>query len=258
MEYTIRVMKIAEVMAPGPIDFYLSHWDELEYSPHFIWLVQRNGKNVLINTGLPQDPEDLEILNSACRACHPKNFFAPDHMWPPQDVLAEVGIKPADIDTVLITSMATYATGGIELFPNADIYMSRTGWVDFFAPEHKPLFHREVILTDATMTYLYTKAWDRIHLVGDEEEILPGIKMFWVGAHHRGSMAVSIPTAKGKVVISDSIFRYENFDPGIPIGAIENLFEFQDALERIKKEADIIIPAHDNEVLRKYPEGIIA
>ena len=162
------------------------------------------------------------------------------------------------IDTVLITSMASYATGGVELFPNPQIYMSRTGWVDFLAPKRKPLFHREFIFTDATMTYLYTKAWDCIHLVGDEEEILPGIKMFWVGSHHRGSMAVSIPTAKGKVVISDSIFRYENFESGVPIGVIENLFEFQDALDRIRKEADIVIPCHDNEVLHRYPDGIIA
>lgn len=258
MEYSLRVMKIGEAIAPGPISFYMSHWDELEYSPHFVWLARGAGHTILINTGLPQDPEDLEILNAACRASHPKNFFASDHIWLPQDVLAEAGVKPEDVDTILITSMASYATGNIELFPNAEIYMSRTGWIDFLAPRRQPMFDREVIFTDATMTYLYTKAWNRIHLVGDEEEILPGIKMFWVGSHHRGSMAVSIETAKGTVVISDSIFRYENFDRGIPIGAIENLFEFQDALDRIKKEADIVIPAHDNEVLRRYPNGVIA
>ena len=62
MEYSVRVMKIAEAMAPGPINFYMSHWDELQYSPHFIWLVQGQDRTILINTGLPQDPEDLEIL----------------------------------------------------------------------------------------------------------------------------------------------------------------------------------------------------
>jgi len=258
MEYSLRVMRIGESMAPGPISFYMSHWDELEYGPHFIWLAQGEGRTILINTGLPQDPEDLKILNEACRACHPRNFFAPGHIWHPQDVLAEVGISPEDIDVILITTLGTYATGGIELFPNAEIYMSRTGWIDFLAPQRQPMFHREVIFTDATMTYLYTKAWNRIHLVGDKEDILPGVKMFWVGSHHRGSMAVSIETAKGKVVISDSIFRYENFHLGIPIGVIENLFEFQDALDRIRKEADIVIPTHDNEVLRRYPDGVIA
>lgn len=258
MNYALRVMKIAECMVPGPLSLYMSHWDELEYAPHFIWLVEGGGKNILINTGLPQDPADLEILNAACRASHPMNFFAPDRIWRPQDVLADVGVKPEVIDVILITALGAYATGGIELFPNAEIYLSRAGWIDFLAPSRPPMFHREVVLTDATMTYLYTRAWDRLHLVGDEKTILPGIRMFWVGGHHRGSMAVAIETTQGNVVISDTIFRYENFDPGIPIGVVENLFEAQDALERIRHEADIVIPTHDNEVLRRYPDGVIA
>ena len=258
MEYSLRAFKIGESMAPGPINFYLSHWDELEHSPHFVWLAQGGGKTIMVNTGLPQDEDDLAILNTACQACHPKNVFEAGHIWPVRDVLADANVKPEEVDAVLITAMASYATGGIELFPDAEVYMSRTGWIDFLAPVRPPLCHREVVFTDATMAYLYTRAWDRIHLVGDEEDILPGVKMFWVGAHHRGSMAVSIQTAKGKVVISDSIFRYENFDPGTPIGAIESLTEFQDALERIRAEADIVIPAHDNDVLQRHPGGMIA
>jgi glyoxylase-like metal-dependent hydrolase (beta-lactamase superfamily II) len=256
--YSLRALKIGEAKAVGPISFYMGHWDELEYSPHYIWLAQDEERTVLVNTGLPQDPEDLRILNASCRAAHPENYFAPDHIWPPQNVLAQVGVEPEDVDAILVTAMGAYATGNLELFPAADIYMSRTGWVDFMAPPRRPSVNRETIFTDATITTLLTQAWPRVHLVGDEEEVLPGIKMFWVGCHHRGSMAVSIPTVKGKVVISDSIFMYENFEPGVPIGVVENIFECHDALERIRKEADIVIPGHDPEVLVRYPGGIIA
>jgi glyoxylase-like metal-dependent hydrolase (beta-lactamase superfamily II) len=256
--YSLRVLKVGEARAVGPISFYMSHWDELEYSPHFIWLAQDQEQTVLVNTGLPQDPDDLRILNLACQAAHPENYFAPDHIWSPQQVLAQVGVEPKDVNAILITAMGAYATGNLESFPAADIYMSRTGWVDFVAPTRPLNVNRKTIFTDSTITHLLTKVWSRVHLVGDEEEVLPGIKMFWVGCHHRGSMAVSIQTAKGKVVISDSIFMYENFEPGIPIGVVENIFECQDALERIRKEADIVIPAHDPEVLARYPDGIIA
>ena len=256
--YSVRGLKIGESMAVGPIMFFMSHWDELQYAPHFIWLVQGGGKTILVNTGLPQDPDDLEILNDACRSAHPQNFFATGHIWPPQNVLAEVGVKPDDVDVVLNISMQAYATGNIELFPNAEIYTSRLGWIDFLAPERPSGLHREVVFTDATITYLLTEAFDRLHLVGNEEEVLPGIKMFWVGAHHRGSMALSIQTAKGKVVLSDSIFRYENFEEGIPIGVVESIFEWQDALTRVREEADIVVPMHDNGVLVRHPGGIIA
>ena len=30
MEYSLRVMKIGESKAPGPLNFYMSHWDEVE------------------------------------------------------------------------------------------------------------------------------------------------------------------------------------------------------------------------------------
>ena len=257
IEYSLRALRIGEAKGPGPISCYMGHWDRLEYGPHFVWIAQGGGRTILVNTGLPQDPRDLEILNASCRAAHPENYFAPGHIWPPQQVLTEAGVKPEDVDTILIISMGTYATGNIELFPNADVYMSRTGWMDFWACERPHAFPRGFFFTDATLTYLVTDGWDRIHLV-DDEEILPGVKMFWVGCHHRGSMAVSVATAKGRVVISDSIFIYENLDAGTPIGVLENIFECQDALVRIRKEADVVIPKHDPEVLTRYPDGIIA
>lgn len=257
MQYSLRVLKVGEAKAPGPVSVFMGNWDELEYSPHFIFVARGGGHTVLINTGLPQDVEDLEILNAACRAAHPMNFFPPDHIWPPQQVLAEVNVKPEDVTDVLIISMGAYATGNMELFPNARFCMSRTGWIDFMAPRRPPAFAREVIFTDATLVYLLTQAWQRIHLV-DEEEVLPGVKMFWVGCHHRGSMAVSIQTGLGKVVISDSIFVDENVNPGVPIGVLEDMFECQDALDRIQHEADIVIPLHEPEVLTRYPDGIIA
>lgn len=257
MEYSLRILKIAESRAPGPISTFLWDWDKLEYGPHCIWLAQGSGHTVLLNTGLPPDPDDLEILNNACKATHPQNFFPPDRIWPPETVLRGAGVHPDEVDIVLINSMGAYATGNIELFRNAEIYMSRTGWVDFMAPVRTPTVDREVLFTDATLTYLVTEGWERVHLL-DEGEVIPGISMFWVGGHHRGSMAVSVQTAGGNVVIADTIFVYENFDPGIPIGAVENIFECRDALARIRKQADLVIPMHDNEVFRRYPDGVIA
>ena len=258
MEYSLRAFKIGEARAPGPLARYMSHWDEVEWGVHYVWLAQGGGRSVLINTGLPQDPADLEILNEACRSAYPDSCFAHDHIWPPQLRLAEVGLSPGNIDAVLIISMGAYATGNIELFPNADVHMSRTGWIDFMAPERRGQYEREVIFTDATLTYLVTQGWSNVHLVGDEEQVLPGIEMFWVGCHHRGSMAVSIQTKKGNVVISDSIPKYENFDPGIPMGVLENMFECEDALERIRRKADVIVPRGDSRVLDRYPDGILA
>jgi hypothetical protein len=34
--------------------------------------------------------------------------------------------------------------------------------------------------------------------------------MFWVGVHHRSSMAIAVPTRQGRVIISDSFLKYGN------------------------------------------------
>ena len=47
MAYSLRVMKIAEAKTAGPIQFHLSHWDELDYGPHFLWLAQGGGRTIL-------------------------------------------------------------------------------------------------------------------------------------------------------------------------------------------------------------------
>ncbi len=49
-----------------------------------------------------------------------------------------MALKPNDVDTILLISMGSYSTGNIELFPQAELYMSRLGWTDFVAPE-RPL-----------------------------------------------------------------------------------------------------------------------
>ena len=82
--------------------------------------------------------------------------------------------------------------------------------------------------------------------------------MFWVSCYHMGSAAAWAQTTKGKVVISDSIFMNDNIYPGVPIGVLENNSECQDALERVRNEADSVIPKHDNRALELYTDGIIA
>ncbi len=96
---------------------------------------------------------------------------------------------------------------------------------------------RNILMSDDVLTYLTTEVFDRVHLVGEEEEVLPGIRMFWVGVHHRSSMAISIPTNKGRVVISDCFFKYKNIEDNIILGVTESVEECKRSYARIRREA---------------------
>jgi hypothetical protein len=103
-----------------------------------------------------------------------------------------------------------------------------------------------------------TSAWDRVRLLEDEDTVTPGIRTFWTGVHHKSSTAVCVDTAKGTVVFSDSVFKYDNVEKGIPLGLSQSLDDCRQAYDRIRREADILVPAYEPEVLKRHPGGIIA
>jgi glyoxylase-like metal-dependent hydrolase (beta-lactamase superfamily II) len=164
----------------------------------------------------------------------------------PGAALASVGLKPGDIDHVLITPLQAYATGNIPLFTNAEICLSKRGWIeDFQAPKYHMHIPRKLRIPDDVLRYLEITAPDRLRLLEDEEEVLPGIRAFWTGVHHRSSMAYVIDTANGHVLVSDCFFKYKNVENMVPLGIMESLEECMRAYERIRKEAGILLPLYD-------------
>jgi hypothetical protein len=106
--------------------------------------------------------------------------------------------------------------------------------------------------------YLQNEGWDRLRLLADEEEILPGIRVFWAGVHHRSSMAVCIDTADGAALITDCFFKYGNIEQGLYLGVMESMMEADATWKRIRREGNIIASIYDPEVFRRYPGGRLA
>jgi hypothetical protein len=96
----------------------------------------------------------------------------------------------------------------------------------------------------------------QVHLLADEDELLPGLTVFWVGTHHRSSVAVKVVTDEGVVIGSDCFMRRENVTENRPLGINESLAEALTAYERIHHEADILVPLYDPGVFHQYPKGI--
>jgi glyoxylase-like metal-dependent hydrolase (beta-lactamase superfamily II) len=111
---------------------------------------------------------------------------------------------------------------------------------------------RKLRIPDDVLQYLEVTAPDRLRLLDDEEEILPGLRAFWTGAHHRSSMAYVIDTAKGPVVASDCFFKYANVEKMIPLGIMESLEECMRAYERITKVKGILLPLYDPLVAERF------
>jgi glyoxylase-like metal-dependent hydrolase (beta-lactamase superfamily II) len=254
--YTVRAFRAARADVPRPEVFFMKGWGEWETLYFYIFLVQGEGITALINTGPPQD---LEILNIHWRAFAGERCqLIREASETPEEILASVGLVPADITHVLLTPLQLYATANLMLFPNAQICMLRRGWIEDILAR-PPWLHvpREICISDETLNYLLFTSKDRLRLLDDEKDVCPGIHASWVGTHHRSSALYSICTTKGLVGVSDCAFKYGNLD-GHPLGISESIEEGYHAYTRIRKETQLFLPLYDPEVLERYPRGVVA
>src|SRR5262249_4223502 len=142
----------------------------------------------------------------------------------PEAAPASLGLNPAFVDYVLITPLQPHATANIPLFPNAHVYISkRASIADYHAPKDPRNIARELRIPDPVAKYLMFDAPDKLRLVDEEDEILPGLTAFWAGVHHRSSMAYQVDSLKGRVSVTDSFFKYGNVEEMHPLGINESM-----------------------------------
>lgn len=258
MNYSVRAFNAGTFWVPGPEVYWMQGWDQREEMNLILYLVRGGGHNILINTGPPQD---LAILNQAWL-----NFFGfPEAQIErsveqlPQNILRAQGLTPDDISTVIVTPLQAYATANIPLFRNATICISRKGWIeDFQAPYYHLHVPRHLRIPREVNDYLQNDGWEKLRLLGDEEQVLPGIRVFWAGVHHRSSMAICIDTEKGTVLLTDCFFKYGNIEQGHYLGVMESMMEADASWARVRREARIAASIYDPEVFKRHPGGVLA
>lgn len=260
MKYRVDVIQAGRTRVPTMEIYWmdvanLDKWEPIVFT---FALVRGGGRTILINSGPPADSKALS--DYWVRHVHPNHELHVSEEERPQQALARYGVKPEEVDAVLVTPLTAYTTGNLDLFPNAKIMVGRKGWIDFFAPE--PYVHRlpkHMYMADPIFEYVMHKAWDRIVLLDDGEcEVFPGIRSRFAGGHHRSSMAFAIDTERGKAVYSDCFFKYGNVEKRIPLGINESIEETLKSYDIIRKEADIVLPPYDPELFVRHPGGTIA
>jgi hypothetical protein len=255
-DYQVDVFHVGRVDVPGPEVYWQSHWAEwLELSFNIV-LIRSEEHVVLINTGAP---DDLEPINALWKSlAGERNFIRRSESETIVRRLAEYGLRPEDVTHVILTPFAPYTTAGLSLFTNAKIAVSKTGWVHLHTTHKHPHDQRWSMFTPELLASLVTDAWDRVVLLEDEDELLPGIRTWFAGTHHRHSLGVEIDTPHGTVVTSDAFLYYDNVEKDIPIGIIENMQEGIVAYERIRRTGDHIVSLYDPQVFERYPGGVVA
>jgi glyoxylase-like metal-dependent hydrolase (beta-lactamase superfamily II) len=209
-----------------------------------IWLIRGNGRNVLLDSGFYHD--------RFFKDWHVNNFVKPS------ETLKPLGLKPEDITDVIISHMHWDHADGMDLFPNARIWIQKDELQYYAGEAWQTKEAHDGIDADDVLTLVKLNTQGRVGMVdGDAQEILPGITCYTGGRHTYASQYIGVNTSAGTVVLaSDNMYLYENLEKHVPIAetldAASNL-RAQDRMKQIASRPGLIIPGHDPAVIAKFP-----
>jgi len=212
-----------------------------------VWLVRGDGRNILVDSGFYRE-----------------QFFKQWHVADyvkPSDALKRVGLKPEDITDDVITHMHWDHADGMDLFPNARIWIQKDE-LQYYAGEawQSKRTHGGIDPDDVLMA-VKLNTQGRVGLVnGDAQEILPGVTCYTGGHHTFASQYVGVSTAAGIVVLaSDNMYLWENLEKHVPIAATldaESNLRAQDRMKQLAASPRLVIPGHDPAVMTKFPSPV--
>ena len=246
-KYEIYALKFATLNFKMPITAAAvgsTSKDSTEICYMFYLLKGKNGKNILIDAGFT---EPLKI--------YPMQAFT--HIRP-DSLLKRINMSPNDITDVIVTHPHWDHIDGIDLFPNAMIWMQKEDYNYFVGTAWQKGENPDNGFNSKDVIKIIQKNLDGklILIKGDRIEIIPNIRVFTGSKHTFESQYVVVGTGTDKVIIaSDNSWLYYNLTSLLSIPITLDQKAYLKNLKRMRsmvKNIDLIIPGHDPLVFTKF------
>lgn len=265
-DWTVKVLYYGKITAPkvaltpGLDSNLVIDW------PYLGFLLQQGKRNILVDTGI----SDSFIINGKAWAGFPaqagRSYL--------EKALADAGVDPLDIETVLFTHLHNDHAANSTIFKKARLIFQKDEWKTLLDP--LPVMNVRRDYDPALVDEL--KTMDCLKVEGDFE-LTDGIKVYKTPGHTPGSMSIAVRTKRGIQVMTGDHFHLhcmafskqdtlvgmdgkkhkitpapDVLGPFIPSTLIYNYYDYYDSSYKIKAiignySPEFLIPGHEPSLL---------
>jgi len=168
-------------------------------------------------------------------------------------------VKPEEITDIVISHAHWDHLGGIDLFPQATVWIQREECRYYTTDAWQPGGDHGGIDPDDVQELVRLNTAGRVRLVnGDDVELFPGIRAYTGGRHTFASQYLRVDGHPPVVLASDNVYLYRNLIEHKPSATFSendypaNLRNQQRMIE-LAGSLDRVIPGHDALQTQKYP-----
>lgn len=170
--------------------------------------LEGNGHKVLIDTGYSFEGENAVAAKS----------FGITGFHTPEEVLGQIGVKPEEIDTVLLTHAHLDHAANFKPFPNATFYLQRREFEEtiqlYLLGEKYVELNCAIVKEDLRKLFDVLLDYRMVLVEGEVKDLLPGIDLIpTFDTHAPGHQIVRVNNAdegKSWVFSGDLVFAEEN------------------------------------------------
>lgn len=245
--YTIRPLKVGKISYyRGAFSSNQEHYKEREDFPVLIFLIEGNGRKILMDTG-SGDPalESMHISNHG-PGIERKPEEAPDQ------ALKSVGVDPSEIDTVIISHLHWDHCYNNHLFPQADFYVQKKELIDAVCPLPKFKVTYETFYTGVVPPW--ARQATKWKIIEGDYELCEGIRLVTLPGHSHGLQGALIDTEKGQYLLPSDAVPIQDCIANIREGVyglsslcadVEAFYASFERMRKMTEDGVTILPSHD-------------
>jgi N-acyl homoserine lactone hydrolase len=201
----------------------------------YSWYIEGSSPRILVDPGCQADLLIAHLGNPT------------EHIQLLEEGLGKFGVKPDDIDIVILTHLHGDHVALAHKFPRAKFILQKA--------ELEALLHPHPFTASAGFYNLDNIKGLNIQTIEGDKEIADGIKVIATPGHTQGNQSVVVNTPLDTATITGFCCMLDNFNLSpkakarglevIPPGRTCNMLDAYDSAVRVKKMGGFIIPCHE-------------